>query len=155
MASGLRWEKKSDGPPPEFLLSGRIDEHADFAGLIAQLTGPTRLDLSGIQRINSTGVREWEFFIRAVENVPLEFALCSSPIVEQLNATTKFLGAGKVVSVHAPYLCPQCDAGAIRTIELGADVASQLAAPLRCPECRSAMEFDDLPDHYFRFLNAI
>ncbi len=153
MASGLHWQIKQEAPRLELEVSGEIDENSDFSELASKLTAPADLDLQGITRINSTGVREWMTFILALADRGRSLRLtgCSVAIVQQLNMISGFVGEAAVQSIYAPYVCPECDATADRLIELSTDLSAQLEENLSCPECGSGMEFDDLVDHYFSF----
>jgi len=69
-------------------LTGTVDEDADFAPLVRELAAQPRirLDLAGIGRINSCGVREWINFVRALPGATrLELMRCSPPVVAQIN----------------------------------------------------------------------
>ncbi|MEQ8277188.1 MAG: hypothetical protein RMA76_30790 [Deltaproteobacteria bacterium] len=138
-----------------YTVDGAITEDTDFSDYLGAPGEVLRLDLSGVARINSCGVREWLNFVRAVEasggRVILE--RCSSAIVGQLNLIYNFTGKhGEVCSVLAPYACDDCGHEEDRLIELeaGADVEA-LTGPSDCPSCNAQMEFADLPDYYLQF----
>lgn len=136
-------------------ISGFITEEADFQTLAA-LQGPAalRLDLAGVEQINSCGVREWIHFVRRIAQAqrPLELLRCSPAIVRQLNTISNFRGNGKVRSVMLPYFCPDCEREEHRLHEIPTTVQLQhIEDVLPCPVCGADMEFDDLPDTYLAF----
>ena len=135
-------------------LYGDFDETADLRELSLALRGPVAIDLGGIRRINSAGVREWIEFVR---NLPMVTELllvgCSKVSVAQLNLIENFRGPARVESFWAPYACA---CGNEREILLEAcervGVARVPSAPPVLCECGRIMELDELPDRYFLFL---
>lgn len=147
----LTWEAEQDGDGVLLKLSGIITESAEFSPLLESVTGRVRLDLSGIRRINSSGVREWIRFIEALSDgreVLLE--RCAVPIVQQLNMISNMAGRGHVVSVMLPYYCGECDEEITVLCELG-DKVPDLAESLPCARCGGSMEFDEIPENYLSF----
>jgi anti-anti-sigma regulatory factor len=132
-------------------LVGEITENSHFRELVGQLSGTVLLDLSGVKRVNSRGVREWVDFVRAVQakGVTLTLDRCSVPIVHQLNLNAAFGGGCAVRSVFAPYFCPGCNAEHNELYQL--EKRPRIVETLACPTCGAAMEFDDLPDQYLAF----
>lgn len=129
-------------------LSGNIDEGADFAP-INKLTGPLVIDLGGINRINSLGVREWIHFVRDREaaGIDLTFERCAPVMVGQIGMISNFMGRrSRIRSVLVPYVCPACTTETLGMFEIlpGARVPLTVA----CPKCQQAMELDELPDTY-------
>lgn len=156
MSGRLTWDILAEGPPKHFLLIGEIDENSDFESLLKILSGDVILSLKGVARINSTGVREWLQFIRALDAKGTSMVMdeCSVAIVNQLNMIAGFAGNAEVRSVHAPYVCPECEAASERVVSLADDPVNKVEELIPCPECGGEMEFDDLPDHYFSFLSG-
>ncbi len=68
-----------------------------------------------------------------------------------------FLGHGKVTSFYAPYFCPKCkkEANVLLSVEAMARASSAKAPTEKCPTCKGAMEFDDIEEEYFSFLENI
>jgi hypothetical protein len=136
-------------------LYGDFDETADLRELASALRGPVAIDLGGIRRINSAGVREWIEFVRNLPEVTeLRLVGCSKVSVAQLNLIDNFRGPARVESFWAPYCCT---CGNEREILLEARDACGVrprlptAPPVVC-ECGQVMELDELPDRYFLFL---
>ena len=154
--ASLTWRIEEVEGGTKVALAGEIDEHADFGPLRAELRGDVELDLGGIRRINSCGVREWVNFVRDVPHASsLTFRACSTAFVTQLNMIFNFRGPATIRSFYAPYVCDACG----REEEQLIDVPSQAGAAGRpslptfaCPDCGATMEFDDLPERYLSFL---
>lgn len=134
-------------------LKGEITETANFEALLAVMDGSIEIDLSGITRINSTGVREWIHFARKAGEVVdhLTFTRCSIAIVQQLNMIANFAGSGTVTTVMAPFFCPACDTDSNELIDVTKGPVDVDNLKVDCPSCGADMEFDDLPDEYFSF----
>ena len=150
----LTWTIDRTNGNSRVVLSGELTENANLSDLAAQLSGATSLDLAGITRINSPGVREWITFVNGLTARELRFDLerCSVPFVNQLNMISNFKGRGDVRSVFAPYYCPACSTDATRLIDLSQGPRAQIDAPLPCPRCKEPMEFDDMPDAFLSFV---
>jgi hypothetical protein len=134
-------------------LHGVIDEHADLA-FLAELTGHVRINLKGVRRINSYGVRAWIENVRRVpERTTIEFVECPPPVVDQLNMVAGFLGRGKVSSFYAPLTCEACDLEQDQLFHV-ADCQEQggKLPPVACPSCGQPMEVDDLEEQYLLFV---
>lgn len=132
-------------------VCGAITEAADFSAALAP--GPRRVvvDLSGVDRVNSFGVREWIRFLKALKDVGVGYALdgVSVPMVRQMNMIPQARGGAEVRAIFAPYYCPACDDERALRLAAGARSAPAHAS---CPTCGAQMEFDDVPEAYFAFL---
>jgi ABC-type transporter Mla MlaB component len=154
MSERFEWTVRLDGTKTLASLSGPINEDTDFAPLLAELQDRKQvcMDLAGIRRINSCGVREWVNFVRALPSgLQLEVDKCSQPMVTQINMISNFLGSARILSVHAPFLCESCghEDAVLIAVEKG---RSPDLVPRPCPKCNQAMQFDDLEESYFSFL---
>ncbi len=157
MAKKLTIERKDDGNHSLVSMKGIIDEEADFEEAFSSLKSNVILNLEGIELINSCGVREW---IHAIKKIPtgikIQFDRCAPRIVEQINYVANFLGPGKVTSLYAPYFCPKCKI----EVNVLLDVKNLLkskpvsAPPQKCPNCKGPLEFDDIEEEYFSFLES-
>lgn len=140
-------------------LSGVIDEDNELAGLEGKISGgPVVLDLAEIDRINSCGVRDWVNWLGRVEKggAKMVFVNCSPAIVAQINLVHNFTAAGIVKSFYAPYYCPRCQKEKqlrLETRDLVSQAPISQAPTCRCDECDGPMEFDDIEESYFSFLN--
>jgi hypothetical protein len=152
----MRWKVEDlSGHGPCVSLSGTISEEADFT-LLAAIGGPEplRLDLCGVEQINSCGVREWIRFVRTLTQAarPFELHRCSPAMVRQLNTISNFRGPGAVRSVMLPYYCESCEREELRLLEIPeAGEVAPVKECLRCEKCGGTCEFDDIPNNYLAF----
>ncbi len=152
----LRWTVEQ-GEQLTVILEGDIDENAGLFDLMPVLNGQVVLDLAGIHRINSAGVREWVNFIRDIEPriEQLSLAKCSPAIVMQMNMIANFRGSARVTSFFAPLVCPACDREQDEFIEATPEIVADLPERIpdfACAECNTVLELDDIPERYFAFL---
>ncbi len=151
----LSWKVADDAGRAVVTLTGAITEDASFANLAQELEGKThvQLDLGGVRRINSAGVREWIRFIRpATEKADVQLVKCSPAVVGQLNVFFNFAASARIASILAPFLCDECDEEAAVPVDLAERNPRLPPLAPTCPKCGRAMEFDDLVDHYFHFM---
>lgn len=140
-------------------IAGVIDEDNELVNLESKLgAGATVLDLAEIERINSCGVRDWVNWLGRVEKngARLVFVNCSPAIVSQLNLVHNFTANGIVKNFYAPYFCPRCKKEKLLRLE-ARDLAKSApvgkAPTCRCDECDNVMDFDEMEESYFAFLN--
>ncbi len=152
----VRWKLRRGSGRLVVEFHGDFDETADLGSLASALYGPVAIDLGGVRRINSAGVREWIEFVRNLPDVTeLTLIGCSKVSVAQLNLIDNFRGPAHVESFWAPY---SCACGNEREILLEARASDHVrrrrlpTAPLVTCSCGLAMELDELPDRYFLFL---
>ncbi len=149
----LRWQLGNDvGGRLTISLIGVLDENADLRPL-GELSGDVAIDLSGVKRISSTGVREWIDLMRALDGrCHVTLVACSPPTVTQLNLIANFRGAAEVESFIAPYECAKC--GAEREVLLDATAASHRGphVPRLSCACGQPMQLSELPERYLTFL---
>ena len=156
MNSRFQWHLRPSEGVTIAALRGPVNEDADFSELVAHLRSAKhiRLELSGVEQINSCGVREWVNFVRALPQAStLELEKCPPSVVSQLNIIRNFAGSAQVLSVYAPYLCDACG----HELDVLVDVRDGEPPVLEeqtCEQCGARMEFDDLEDSYFAFLSA-
>lgn len=152
----LEWAIASEGSTTVVALKGAVNEDADFPRLTNEITQQPRVrfDLSGITRINSCGVREWVKFVRALPNgMALDLERCPPTVVAQLNMVSNFASRAAVLSVFAPFICESC--GEHEDVLVAVVPGQVPALPQRvCAKCQSPMEFDDLEDSYFAFIQG-
>ncbi len=151
--SGLRVQTR----PGHVALEGVITERSDFAPLSAALStqGADALDVGGVERINSAGVREWVLFLeRSVRtrSKPLALLRCPPEFVQQLNTVAGFAKGCAVRSVLAPFRCEKCGAESLVECATEGDPIAAVQQPRACARCKGALAFDDLEEAYFAFL---
>ena len=135
-------------------LAGVIDENADLALLGTLGARPVRVNMRGVRRINSFGVRVWMDMIRRIpRDVSLTFVQCPSPVIDQCNMVAGFLGHGELESFYAPMTCSECDEQVDQLFETAACRANGAKLPVTpCPRCGRPMEVDDLEEQYLLFV---
>lgn len=141
-------------------VGGVIDEDNTLARSLKKIDGRTVvIDLSGVERINSCGVRDWVNWLNDLDAKGKRVVLvrCSPCIVNQVNLVNNFVGRGKVKSFFAPYFCPRCDVEQLKLLQVEdfAGMDRPRAPEVRgdgCQQARCEMEFDDLEAAYFAFL---
>ena len=152
---GLRSQVEERNGLTWIALSGHLNEASDLTPL-TKLAGPLVIDLSGLDRINSLGVRDWMRFIRTCETagVDLTFERCSPTIVGQISMITNFMGTrSRVSSVEVPYLCTSCANEHLEVLELVP--GAELRLTITCPKCRAPMELDDLVPRPRRIMRRV
>ena len=138
------------------ILSGTIDEDADFTPLQGLTQPKIVFDFHGISMLNSCGIREWVSFIgKLPPSSHFTYRRCPQIIIEQINMVHGFFREGAVIeSFFAPYYCEGCNKEA--KIELKANQVHAFHAPkVSCRHCGAeGMEFDALEEQYFHFLKT-
>lgn len=153
--SGFRWTSQSSSPGVRQIhFIGTITEEVDFTPILAIGSEDLlQLDLSGIELINSLGVREWIHFVRKLADAGTRYELvrCSPEIVKQVKNIANFRGTGRVQSVMLPYFCPSCRKEEHRELVLIPGEMPEIEEEIPCPHCDGTMEFDDIPSSYVAF----
>lgn len=138
-------------------ISGPIDELAVFEPYIEQFNREVWIDMGGVTRINSGGVRQWAKAV-SVSHAIMHYINVPPPIVDQMVMVIEFLGPGGVVdSFLANYNCNSCGNNPSYLFTVGVDIEKHLEdygeGPIKmCPKCGEQMEIDHNPDLYFEFL---
>jgi ABC-type transporter Mla MlaB component len=137
-------------------LSGDLTEHFDLTPLLPELTGAIEVDLSGVRRINSAGVRQWIRFVSALaEGREVALLRCPASFIWQASMIGNFLGRATVRSFYVPYICPRCEGTRSVLVEVASlDVAGPKLPGARCDGCAEAMESDVVPEVFLGFLGA-
>ncbi len=137
---------------------GLVDEHFRGFGNFGDATRTVILDVSGMTRMTSFGVRQWLKGMDALPKSIAELYLLGCPtfFVDQLNMVLNFGGAAQVLTVVAPYTCPSCGVESGETIDVLADRAALAkgGTPAKeCTRCGGQLEFDETPESYFSFVS--
>jgi hypothetical protein len=146
-----------DGPTAT--IEGVLDELAP--DVLIEVTkklpkaGPVTLDVAGLKRINSLGVRAWCDFMTLIRGRQVTFRRCSPAFVDQLNSVSNFRADARVESFLAPYVCESSGKVFYEELTIGKDIKKGDYTALegrRCAECPEPLVFDDLPERYVQFL---
>jgi anti-anti-sigma regulatory factor len=157
-AAKLAIEKFADAGVTCLRFSGIIDESFDGKKAARAVEGNTLvLDLGGIKKISSFGIREWIDFVTAAGKTAEHVILieCSPKIVDQLNMVANFAGGGRVFSFYAPFRCDYCDSEHRVLVEVARDydtLRTMKLADRPCPACNESMYFDDDGASYFSYV---
>ena len=166
LAKLTQWQVVKDGERIRVVLRGDFTEATRFDELLPQMVGRVTFDTAQVTYMNSLGVRAWCEFLRQARIQGYEFHACSVPFILQASMVRDVIGRGTVTSFFAPFHCIGCDHQEERLLQSAAILASASTAKrsptieraaleppvFKCPSCGGALEFDDLPERYFAFL---
>jgi anti-anti-sigma regulatory factor/ActR/RegA family two-component response regulator len=153
LAKLTQWQVRKDGERTRVVLRGDFTEATRFDELLPAMVGRVVFDMAQVTYMNSLGVRAWCEFLRQARIQGYEFHACSVPFVLQASMVRDVIGRGTVTSFFAPFHCIGCDHQEERLLQTAAILAASLEPPtFKCPNCGGALEFDDLPERYFAFL---
>lgn len=137
-------------------FSGILDEDNLLVNLISQIQGQFLLiDLAGLERINSCGVRDWVNWLNQIQALGIKVILlrCSPSVVAQANMVTNFAKDAYVHSFYAPYVDPDSGEEYSKFI-LTEDILK--TRPIQAPKFYldngTELEFDEFEESYFAFL---
>ena len=125
-------------------LTGIIDESLDAAAIFRDLPANVVLDLQGIKRITSFGVRQWSDAMKMLKSNVQHLYLLRAPscFIDQLNMVLNFGGRAEVITATALYFCEKCQEERAVPIDVLGEHALLLsgAAPAApCPTCNTPM----------------
>jgi len=153
LAKLTQWQVVKDGERTRVVLRGDFTEATRFDELLPAMVGRVVFDMAQVTYMNSLGVRAWCEFLRHARIQGYEFHACSVPFVLQASMVRDVIGRGTVTSFFAPFHCIGCDHQEERLLQSAAILASNLEPPVfKCSNCGGALEFDDLPERFFAFL---
>lgn len=94
-------------------LSGGLDERTTLERMLEPLeahAGPLKIDCTSLRRVNSTGVRIWIFFVRALaqRGIPVTLRALSPSLVAQAKLIDGVLGPCNVESFQCMLECKLC-----------------------------------------------
>jgi anti-anti-sigma regulatory factor len=157
-AAKLTIEKFADGPIACLKFSGTIDESFEGKKIARSVQADTLvLDLGGVKKISSFGIREWvDFATTAVKQVKQMILIeCAPKVVDQFNMVANFAGGGRVFSFYAPFRCDYCDSEQRALLEVSKDweaIKSLKLGERPCPSCKESMYFDEDGSTYFSYV---
>jgi hypothetical protein len=147
--SKLSWTSENTPEGVKIVLAGEISENSEFDLLASSISSPVTLDLAGIEKVNSPGIREWLEFMSCLtkRRVTVVLERCSFAIVHHLMMISNFKSNAEVRSIYVTYYCDTCDFGHSELVVL-ADNPIELKETISCPKCGSLATFDDVPNDY-------
>jgi serine/threonine protein kinase len=152
-------ETDAEGRATVTRISGVIDEAFDAARILKQVSPLVVLEVSGIRRITSFGVRQWSEMMKALPGDVRHLYLlgCPAVFVDQLNMVLNFGGRSEVITAYATYFCNKCDREEPVLLDVFGDRAQLLGGQMpthTCSQCKSTMELAEDPQQYVRLVNT-
>jgi hypothetical protein len=115
------------------------------------------LDLGGVKKISSFGIREWVDFVTTAARHARSLILieCTPKVIDQLNMVANFAGGGRVFSFYAPFRCDYCNAEHRVLLQVDRDydaIKSGKLAERPCLSCKESMYFDEDAATFFSYV---
>ncbi len=139
-------------------LVGFIDEFAEYDELL-KMPRPLKINMRGIQSVNSQGFKMWVTFVAQLAEHHLELYECPLAFIDLVNfvptAASKSGKPDPIKSVMVPYSCLSCSmpgALALEVSRIKIDGAEVSVPALACPSCKNPVIMEVDPDDYFVFL---
>jgi anti-anti-sigma regulatory factor/DNA-directed RNA polymerase subunit RPC12/RpoP len=151
-------EKFADGGVACIKFVGTIDESFEGKKLGMTAAADTLvLDLGGVKKISSFGIREWVDFVTTAGKHARSLILieCTPKVVDQLNMVANFTGGGRVFSFYAPFRCDYCDTEHRVLLQVDRDFEAMKTLKLAerpCLSCKESMYFDEDGATFFSYL---
>jgi anti-anti-sigma regulatory factor len=124
------------GDEVQLELDGIIDEHFDLKPYLSPVPRKLNLNLKGVKRINSIGVKKWLKTFAELTNQggAISLSECSPAVIEQLNFVQSFAPKGSLRSLQVPFRCSKCDVDVLQTHSVE-DLRQkwQTLSQVRCP----------------------
>jgi len=156
-ASKLQMERLDGTGGTLVRMRGAIDADLPTAELTRNVGAAFVVDLGGVERVTSFGVREWSRMLDRIQTGWIGFMNCRPIVVVQFNTVADFGKHGQIVSLYLPYVCDACGEECEDLVDLRErfDVVEAGEPPtMKCPKCGEDAAFDDLPENYFSFVRA-
>jgi serine/threonine-protein kinase len=139
-------------------LSGVIDEKFNSDAILDKMQPLTILEVSGVKRITSFGVRQWT---EAMKGLPvtvkhLYLVRCPPVFVDQLSMVLNFAGRAEVISAYAICVCEKCGDEAEVLLDFVGDRTRISAGQMpesKCNKCNRPMPLGDDPHTFVRLIN--
>lgn len=160
MSEALQINIENQGAIHIAQLKGMITEDSNLDALNQIQGNRLIIDLEGIERINSYGIRRWINCLKELmEKVDeLVFVKCPPVIVEQFNMISNFGAGGVVYSIFLPFYAEESDEEKMVMFEVyhSAEEDPELIVSgiKESDQSLADYEFNDLEDEYFAFLEG-
>jgi hypothetical protein len=150
----------------ELRILGLISEELDLGKLVSAIMLPPHtapavvINLGGVARINSGGVREWVLFLGQITSrIPVKFGLVSEAMIQQATVVASILGKPDtpIEAFEVPFYCQGCKQRSTLVFSKSTLLPvgeSFRAPPVPCRACKHALEVDNVEDEYFAFLKT-
>ncbi|HRE89967.1 MAG TPA: hypothetical protein PK095_12605 [Myxococcota bacterium] len=141
-------------------LDGVIDEHNELAGYTERIGAGEALfiDLGGVKRLNSVGVRDWVNWLRALKPKFARIVLfdCPPPVMNEVNFVKNFADGAHITTFSVPLFCARCNKEENRLLESAALLGNGRKLPsFACgqPSCENTIDDDE--ESYLAFLDSL
>lgn len=143
-------------------LDGVIDEHNGLDQIGAALGGGETLlvDLGGVKRLNSVGVRDWVNWLRATRTRFREIVLfdCPPPVMNEVNFVKNFAEGAHITTFAAPLFCARCqkeESRILDTVRIRNGSGGIALPSFACDrsDCENALDDDE--ETYFGFVSQL
>lgn len=144
------------GGPSVVRVDGAVDSGFP-ADAFAGCGDAVVIDLDGVHKVTSSGVRDWRAAIEALHASYVAFIHVRPAVVSQFNMISGFGGNGYLVSLYLPYVCDECGSELERLVDVRKEFGTLAVGEVPevfCPNCSTPMEFDDLPDSYLAYVQS-
>lgn len=138
-------------------MRGTIDADLPTSELTRNIGPSFVVDMGGVERVTSFGVREWTRMLDRIPSGWVGFINCRPIVVAQFNMVSNFGRQGQIVSLFLPYVCDACGEECEELVDLRdnfALVESSEPPTMKCPRCGEDAAFDDFPDTYFSYVRS-
>ncbi len=138
-------------------FNGTIDESFNSKQIAEGIKDTLIVDLSGVRRISSFGIREWLEFLKVANErcEAIYFIKCPPRLIDQFNMVANFGGKGRILSFFAPYHCDYCERDDSILLEVADhfDTIKDKKIPDQpCEKCGNAEYLDEDPDSFLSYL---
>lgn len=140
-------------------FTGTIDESFNAKQIAEGIKDTLIVDLSGVKRISSFGIREWLEFLKIANEKcsAMYFIKCPPRIIDQFNMVANFGGKGRILSFFAPYHCDYCERDDNILLEVADQyelIKDKKLPDQPCEKCGNAEYLDEDPETFLSYLSS-
>lgn len=140
-------------------FNGTIDESFNAKQIAEGIKDTLIVDLSGVKRISSFGIREWLEFLKIANEKcsAIYFIKCPPRIIDQFNMVANFGGKGRILSFLAPYHCDYCERDDNILLEVADQyelIKDKKLPDQPCEKCGNAEYLDEDPETFLSYLSS-
>jgi hypothetical protein len=145
-------------------LDGVIDEHNRLAEMATHLMslgwrGHLVVDMGGVVRLNSVGVRDWVLALRLLRGhfASIQLIDCTPPVMNEVNFVRNFAEGATITTFQAPLFCTRCSREGVATVnvfDLKLANGTPTLPSFACDRSDCENTLDDDEGSYLAFLEA-
>lgn len=157
-APDIRIDLEDEGEWQRVVYRGPINEDAKaaLAQVVDRIAQRAILDLGGVSYLNSCGIRDWSYFLKAVKmGRELVLDRCADEVVRTMNMVISFHGNLPVRSVFRVYGCPHCQHEQVESFADGVHYKRgemPQIPEMKCQKCGEKTEPFESDEEFFSFL---